>query len=285
MSVLGKITRIAHVPLRALLLGAALVFALSAYAGAMAAQPHQALRLHRAKRQPKLFLSASPTRDTILAGSTAGYRIRIRRARFSGAVRVGVTGALPPGADASFSPRAISGSSSMLTVRTSNRTPPGSYRLRLRARGRRLQATATVTLTVGGGTGVAGTTTVALPDFQIAGNAAGPLWPGTPGAIDLTITNTNPLPLTFTNLTVSITSISAPRATAALPCSSADFTVQRYSGAYPVVVPPSSTRSLQELGIPTAAWPQVAILDLPTDQDGCQGASLALAYGGQATLG
>ncbi len=194
-------------------------------------------------------------------------------------------GGLPPGASARFSPHVITKSSSTLTIHTITGTASGTYRVRLRARRGRVQRTTVVTLTIGGDGGTGSTTAVALPNYQLTGTAVDPLWPGIPGAIDLTVTNPNPLPLSFTNLTVSITAITAPRATPLLPCSSADFSVQQYSGPYPVVVPASSTASLQELGIPTAAWPQAAIIDLPTDQDGCQGASLTLAYSGQATLG
>jgi hypothetical protein len=286
MSALDKIAKTASPRLRALVLGAALVFGLCAYAGVTAAHPlRHAHRAAHAGHRPKLFLSVSPGKDTILAGSTAGYRIRIRRRWFTGAVRLRVTGGLPPGASARFSPRVLTRWRSALTIHTSRRTAPGTYRVRLRARRGRVQRTAVVTLTIGGGGDGGNTTAVALPDYQVSGNVVDPLWPGMPRAIDLTISNPNPLPLSLTGLTVSITSITAPRATAVLPCSSSDFTVQQYSGAYPVVVPASSTASLQELGIPSSAWPQLAIIDLPTDQDGCQGASLTLAYSGQATLG
>jgi hypothetical protein len=50
-------------------------------------------------------------------------------------------------------------------------------------------------------------------------------------------------------------------------------------------VPASSTRTLAELGVPAAQWPQISIIDLPTNQDGCRTASVTLAYAGTATGG
>ena len=44
-------------------------------------------------------------------------------------------------------------------------------------------------------------------------------------------------------------------------------------------------RSLAELGVPSSQWPEVGVIDRPTDQDGCQGASLSLNYSAAARLG
>jgi hypothetical protein len=284
----GKIAKIARARSPALLLAIALVFGLGAYTGAAvrADRDHTPAHPHpRPAHRPRLFLSVWPARDTIVAGSTAGYRITIRRVGFTGPVRIRVTGDLPPGTDVRFSPSSIRRATTVLTIGTSSRAAPGTYRLHLRARGGGLHRTALVTLTVGGGGDGRGTTTVALPAYQISGDVGAPLWPGVPRAIDLTITNAASLPLSVTGLAVQIANVTSPRAMPALPCSAADFAVQQYSGPYPLVIPASSTRSLKDLRIPAAAWPQVAIIDLPTDQDGCQGASLTFAYDGRATLG
>ncbi|HLY49821.1 MAG TPA: hypothetical protein VKR21_11565 [Solirubrobacteraceae bacterium] len=285
MSALGTFARIASPRLRALLLGAGLIFGLCAYTGATAHPLKHARGPSGGKRTARLFLFSSPHADTILAGSTAGYRITIRRRPVSGKVELRVAGGLPPGADAGFSPRVTAGSRSTLTVRTSLLTADGVYRIRIRARSGRLERTVAVTLTVGGGSRSGGTTAIALPDYQLAADAVDPLWPAVPRALDLRITNPNSAPLRLTSLTAQIVNIVAPRATPILPCSPADFMVQQYSGPYPVVVPASSTVSLHDLGVPSSAWPQVAIVDLPVDQDGCQGATVTLAYSGQATLG
>lgn len=123
-----------------------------------------------------------------------------------------------------------------------------------------------------------------LPDFAITGSPAAPLEPGAPQPIDVLITNPNDLPLNVTSLSVSVQGIRAPQATPALPCSTSDFAVQPYSGGA-LIVPASSSRSLSELGVPSGQWPQVGIVDRPTNQDGCQGASLSLTYSADARLG
>jgi len=126
---------------------------------------------------------------------------------------------------------------------------------------------------------------VALSPFAITGNFPGPLEPGAPRAIDLQITNPNASPLVVTQLTASVRAVSAPQATASLPCTLSDFSVREFSGHLPLTVPASSTRSLAELGIPAAQWPQISLIDLSTNQNGCEAASLTLAYAGLATAG
>lgn len=283
----ANLLRIAGRRLPALVVGAALVFGFGAYAAASARPVHGATkhRRHHRPRRPKLILIISPTRDTILAGSTAGYRIRVKRIRFKGRVKIRVLTGLPTGASARFAPRSITGASTVLDIATSSGTPPGDYRLQLRASRGKVRSIARIMLTVGGSAGGAGSATQALPSYGIAGDVSNPLWPGQPQGIDLAVSNPNTVPLDITDLTVTISGINAPGATTSLPCSTADFTVQQYSYSYPLVVPPSTTTTLEELKVPASNWPQVELLNLPSDQDGCQGASLSLTYGGQAGLG
>jgi hypothetical protein len=172
-----------------------------------------------------------------------------------------------------------------LTVRTRPRTPPGDYLVQLQARSSHLVSRAIVRLTIGGGSRGTGTTSVATAPFTVTGDVGNPLLPGAPQPIDLRIANPNPAPVIVTTITVRLARLSAPHAAAGLSCTSSDFSVRQYSGAYPVVIPGFRTRSLRQLGIPSAQWPRVAIVDLSTNQDGCLGASLTLAYGGRATLG
>jgi hypothetical protein len=123
-----------------------------------------------------------------------------------------------------------------------------------------------------------------LAPFTIAGDA-GVLEPGATQRLNLYLTNPNLQTLTITGIRVILEKVIAPQATGALPCTAADFVITQFSGAYPITVPATSTRSLQELAIPSISWPQVAIVDSPADQDGCKGASLTLAYSGSATVG
>lgn len=263
----------------AVLLAAVLAFGVVAYAGASGGS------VQRSHPRSMFRLRVLPRHETIVAGSTATYRVRIRRFRFGAEVGLRVTHGLPSGASVRFSRRLTSKSRSILVIHTSARTQPGTYLLRVRARHGRLRKTVSVILTVEPQSPAGGATSASVPPLTLGGGAADPLEPGVPQPVNVTIGNPNALPLDLGHLTVTISSISAPQSTDVLPCSLADFAVQQYSGQYPLVIPPSSTRSLQALGVPVTDWPQVELLDAPRNQDGCQRASLTLLYMATATLG
>jgi hypothetical protein len=235
---------------------------------------------------PRTFaLGAEPWSRTIAPGSATRYRITIRRTRFRGrAVALWEGGGLPPHAYARFLPLTTRRSSATLIVTTSPRTRPGRYRLRLQATSGSTSRGIAVTLTIVGsrGRGVAKPTPSA--PFRIGGNANN-LELGVTQPLDLSLTNPNSVPLSVGSLIASAKSVDAPRATPSLPCTLADFSLQQFSGPYPVILPASSTRTLSALGLPSAEWPQLAILARPINQDGCQGATLNLSYSGNATLG
>src|SRR5205814_9756663 len=104
-----------------------------------------------------------------------------------------------------------------------------TYRLHLVARSGTLTRRTVVLLTVGGSSEGGGATSVALPRFTITGNAGAPLEPGVHWPIDLRIANPNPAPLVVTSLSARTAMLSAPHATALLPCTPADFAVQPYA--------------------------------------------------------
>lgn len=239
----------------------------------------------RRRHRPSFKVTATPAKDTITAGSTAGYRLFIRRHRFPWAIRFTLSRSLPRAARVHFTVRRTFKWRSTLTIRTRTWTPPGVYHLTLRARHGRVVKRIALTLTVAGPSPGGGTGPVAIPQVSITGNPGAPLEPGVAQGIDLQLTNANTLPVAISGLAASVRSISAPRATASLPCSLSDFSMQQYSGTFPLTVPASSTRSLAQLGVQPAFWPQVSIINRPTDQDGCQGATVTLAYSGSATLG
>jgi hypothetical protein len=265
-----------------------------------------AAQSHHASAKPSFSLGSAPGHAAVIAGSAAVYKISIRRAHFAARVTLKITSKLPKGASARLSVKSIRRSSSTLTVTTSRGMAPGSYRLKLRATAGKLTRSTSLTLSVAilrnngqtpigtaptgvassgaSGTG-AGTANVQSPPFTIVGNAGSPLEPGAGVPIDLQISNPNNSPLVLTGLTAGVRTLIAPAATASLPCTLADFSVQQYSGSLALTVPASSTRSLAQLGVPSAKWPQISIIDRPTNQDGCKGASLTLAYGGAAKLG
>lgn len=162
----------------------------------------------------------------------------------------------------------------VLTVMTGALAPPGHYRLRLRGSGGRFTTTTRLALTV---------TRASSAPFVISGSITG-LQPGIPQPLDLSVRNPNPAAILIRSLTVAIQSVDAPRSTAALPCTTADFSIRQFASLYPVVVPPSSTRTLSSLAIPSAALPQILLLQRTLNQDGCQGATVTLAYGGNAVV-
>ena len=257
--------------------------------------------------KPGFSLRARPTLATVAAGSVARYRITIRRHHFAGRVSLTLSTRIPTGATARFSPARTRRSSSTLTILTRSQMAVGRYRIHVRARAGKLTRSILITLSIvssasgsgtatGAGTGTGtgtksatgtGTATgnVTLSPFAITGDFQGPLEPGVLRAIDLQITNPNAAPLVVTQLTASVRALSAPQATASLPCPLSGFSLRQFSGHLPLTVPASSTRSLAELGIPAAQWPQISLMDLSTNQNGCQAASLTLAYAGVATAG
>jgi len=118
--------------------------------------------------------------------------------------------------------------------------------------------------------------------FSISGDLGEPIVPGRMVPLDLSLGNLNEFDLIVTELTVRVTSVTAPRADAAHPCTAADFAVQA-ARVSAVTLPAGSVRSLSGLGVPRADWPRVGLRDRTVNQDGCQGASLKLSYAGVGT--
>jgi hypothetical protein len=53
--------------------------------------------------------------------------------------------------------------------------------------------------------------------------------------------------------------------------------------ASPPTVPRNSTKSLSDLGVPSAQWPQISMLNQPWNQDACKGTTFNFSYTGTAT--
>jgi len=126
-------------------------------------------------------------------------------------------------------------------------------------------------VTAGGGFGISGT--------PLAGTH---LYPGGPDvAVNLVFTNNGDAPITITSAGVSVTSTSGPT------CSLADFAIPQALQVAPVavVVPPRSTRSLLDLGVPQGQWPTIRMRESGTSQDGCRGASVNLSFAGTGSGG
>lgn len=265
----------------------AVVHALAAPAGTSSSRA-AALRASR----PLLTIRAQPTRRTIAPGATATYRLRISRGsrlmrpaghshgrgRLATLVSLRTLKPLPRGVTATLRRRATRSGSTLLTLRTKRSIRPGSYRVRLSASGRlgaaarhrTAHARTSVILVVKRAT-LSGT-------FTIGGSLAEPLAPGRVLALDLVLTNAHLHALQIGHLAIRVASVRAPQADAAHPCTTADFAVAPFSGAYGFTLRAGTTTRLSSLGIPSPHWPRVAMLNRSHNQDGCKGARLTLSF-------
>jgi hypothetical protein len=218
-----------------------------------------------------LALTAAPSSAVLAPGNTAAYTVHIARTGVTGAVALAATG-LPAGALASFSPQPATGTTSVLSVRTTAATPEGRFALTVTGRSGTVLGTTTVTLVV----------EVPGAPFTIGGPLAPltALAPGVTAPLNLAVTNPNGGELRVTNLTASLVATSA----AGCPVA-ANYQVTQFTGGYPLTVPARSTRTLQQLGVPSALWPRLTMLDLPTNQNACRGATITLRYSGAGNGG
>jgi len=111
-------------------------------------------------------------------------------------------------------------------------------------------------------------------DFTIAGDGPTALRPGTSTAIDLRLTNPNPVAITVVSSTTTITPPGPS-------CTAANFTVVRELHV-PVTVPPGAPETLAQLGVAPPDWPTIAMVETGSDQDACAGRTVALHYRGEA---
>lgn len=118
----------------------------------------------------------------------------------------------------------------------------------------------------------------ATATFSISGDLDEPFFPGGSAPLDLTISNPLDTDLIVTELLVEVEGVDAPNATAELPCGVDDFAVEQLTGSAEFVVAAGSSSSLTDLRVSTENLPQVLMLDTSSNQDGCKGASFALAY-------
>jgi hypothetical protein len=224
-----------------------------------------------------LTMSATPASVTMAPGATAVFTVQLARTNFPGSVTFAVLGGLPSGARATFAPNPTTGNSSALQITTPATASDGSFTLYLVSSGKDPGGTtryayASVGLVIA----------KAGNPFTISGNLSGALAPGLSRPLDLTLANPNKKPLSVTNLTVTVKTVTRTAYAIAhnQPCTTADYAVTQYSGSYPLTVPANGSASLSSLGVSTSARPQVSMLNTALNQDGCKGATLALAYSG-----
>ena len=271
---------------------------LAAGALAVTLQSHRGNPAHT-RRAPFELLS-NPRTQTISAGATARYWITIRRNRYDGPMWLTATpsrglladgsraaptggGGLPTGWAGVPTAGLATGRSgvriwvyrrsALVEVRTDPRDDPGRYFVRFRAVGGHYRSVLKLGLVI------------AAPGsapFRIDGHF-GKLWPGTSQSVNLLLTNPNGRAISVSSLTVGLRSVSAPGSSWALPCSTGDFVVAQFAGAYPLELPAHATRRLSDLAVPAPLWPRVTMLNRPVNQDGCRGATVTVGYSGEAT--
>ena len=212
----------------------------------------------------RFSLRVTPSRQVVAQRETATYRVRVdRAARFHRPVVRRMSG-LPRGARASWKRASV-------TVTTTANQQPGSYRLVLegssRVGGRIVRRNAVVVLSV-----------VRASGFRIRGELSTRLYPGVGAPLDLVLTNPNSFALRVVALSVRVGAN-----TSRTWCGGDEnYAVSQYRGTFPLLLRPGSTR-LSSLAAGSATWPRISMLDLPTNQDACKGAVVALTYRGTAT--
>ncbi|HET6876318.1 MAG TPA: hypothetical protein VFH38_02180 [Jatrophihabitans sp.] len=221
-----------------------------------------------------LKMSATPDSVSMSPGDTAVYTVQLVRTNLTGPVTLGVTGGLPNDSSVTSTPTSITGNSATLQISTKSSTNEATYPLTLVASGTDVNnvkqyAYANVQLVV----------TTQGKAFAITGNLPGNLAPGVSIPLNLKVSNPNHSDLAVSNLTVTVQSV-AKAAGASGTCSVTDYTVDQYSGPYPLVVPSLGSADLGQLNVGPAYWPHVRMLDKAVNQDGCKGATLTLAYNG-----
>ncbi len=135
-----------------------------------------------------------------------------------------------------------------------------------------------LTAVIGSGDGVRTDHVSGGVDVTISGDATGELSPGSSVVVDVHFVNGKASGVVVSDLHVGIVSVSAPRATTALPCTTADYSVVQAPASLRVPVDGDSSTSLSALGYPHSEWPQVSMVNAPYNQSGCADATVTLHY-------
>jgi hypothetical protein len=245
--------------------------------------PAKPLSSRVSKHRPPLSIRVVPLTRVVAPGDTTAVTVRIRN-RHRRVVKLSLVDGLPQGATASFSPKRTRKSRATLTVATAS-ARSGGHRIRLKARSGHRRAIAALNLVIDSRKHPNPPQHANDANFTIAGSLSSTLEPGFAVPLNLELTNPGATGIAIAGLRVRVSSISAPLASASYPCTSDDFSVAQFSGAYGFTIPASSSRSLSELGFQETQLPQVAMPNRPVNQNGCKGASLQFEFTGTATGG
>lgn len=115
--------------------------------------------------------------------------------------------------------------------------------------------------------------------FKITGDASSALSPGRSAVLNLRIINAHKWPIRIRRISVSM---KVDRAHDRAGCGRLRHYRQRAmpKRSYPIIVPARSRRTLRQLRVRTL--PRITMLDLPSNQNVCQGAKLTLRYTGSS---
>ena len=252
-----------------------------------------------------LTVRVDPSSRTVAPGASARFAVNVSQPLRGPIGLSGLTGlhvggsSLPAGANATFSPQRGLASPraarqrTILTVTTAVGTPVGTYSLRIRARRPHRSGSTAVSLTVASPSSSVTPSSPVPPGaappvrapeaFTIAGALGSPLTPGTGQPLDLTLTNLESIDLSVSSLVVEVANVSAPQSDLSHTCGTGDFSVEQFSGPMGFTLPAMSTVSLGGLGFAASELPEVSMLNLSVNQDGCKAASFSLAFAGTAT--
>jgi hypothetical protein len=211
-------------------------------------------------------LTISPPSVIVDTGGTATYHVSLGTHLRPRTFMLRLSG-LPANVTGSFSPPSLTiGQSATLTIRVGAGAAPGSYQFTVGGWSRFVWTHVSAFLVIAAHT---------TANFPIHGTGDLAVTPGgPPAAIDLALTNPNGSAMAVTNLGVAVigTNISG--------CGVGNYAVIAYSGPASLSVPANSTRTLSQLGVPRAQWPQLRMINLPVNQDICKGAIVQLQYSG-----
>jgi methionine-rich copper-binding protein CopC len=243
---------------------------------------------HEAKAAPALKIKAKPPRASVVAGAAAKFTLKFGPGLGRPVLKASH---LPSGAKASFKVKPArvktAAATATMTVSTSAATPAGSYSIALKGTQTGRRGRAVVRLAV---TTPARPAPVAITEpppsarvFAATASLPAPLVPGVGQKLDVLIQNLTSVDISIQSLTLKAGRVDAPQASAAGPCSAADFSFTQLSGAPGFTIPAGSSRKLSELGVSPERLPSIVLQDRPSNQDGCQNASVTTEIEGSAT--
>jgi hypothetical protein len=114
--------------------------------------------------------------------------------------------------------------------------------------------------------------------FQVDAVTVTALAPETSAALEVSVTNPNDVALAIIRLTAVVAAVHAAGA-----CGAENFTLHQFSGAYGFVIAGHSTARLAQLGIRSAQWPQITMVNRDVNQDGCRDAVVTIRFAGEAS--